>query len=362
MKKAMVILLGAMVALCGCAGTGTASVDGNTDPVALKSEKVEESGWNKALSSERENFTVRSVATTYTADGKAAAETKLIYRFDGDKLNFELSSSEGGKATFVAEAYIETSDTACRIWQRTKEAGKWTDWEGDEMEPEVLGGVLGIAGDYGFAKNRFALFSYSDAEGGYTATANGLTTMKTELGTLAENVLEQLGGDAEFTLGKFVIKINGGKQSASIFEIVIQPAVRDAAPEGGAENGDGIPDGGTENGGGAESGNGNGGSESGGGETPDGGTEAPDGGTEAPAAKPARVRLTQLFYDYGTTKVTFPKDLPALGGESSGGESSDGGTSGDGSEGTTDEGSEGGNGAAQEGKGRTLPADDPRAK
>ena len=328
MKKAMVILLGAMVALCGCAGTGTASVDGNTDPVALKSEKVEESGWNKALSSERENFTVRSVATTYTADGKAAAETKLIYRFDGDKLNFELSSSEGGKATFVAEAYIETSDTACRIWQRTKEAGKWTDWEGDEMEPEVLGGVLGIAGDYGFAKNRFALFSYSDAEGGYTATANGLTTMKTELGTLAENVLEQLGGDAEFTLGKFVIKINGGKQSASIFEIVIQPAARDAAPEGGAENGDGTP----------------------------------DGGTEAPAAKPARVRLTQLFYDYGTTKVTFPKDLPALGGESSGGESSDDGTSGDGSEGTTDEGSEGGNGAAQEGKGRTLPADDPRAK
>ncbi len=336
MKKVITLLLAGTVCLtlAGCGDpkeeppkgeTPSVTVTESTDPVSLTSEKVDRTAWTGAFS-KADNYGVKSVITVEeTENGQTMSETiTLAYRFDGDKVKMDLTLMEDGKTSYVAEGYLEFTDDEVAVWQRAKENDGWTEWDGETYSKTELSEVFSLADGLNFVKDKYANFSYDNTEKGYLATTSGLTAMQESINGFLENVFSQAGGDAEdFDVAKFVVKVNGGKPSACIAELSSKapaPEARDMLPmdeEGGpngSETAPGAPgDSETESGGGTKPGTG----PDGGGTDPDGSTDPetdPDGGETEPGGESVpevKIKLTQVYFDYGKVRVSKPSDIPA---------------------------------------------------
>ncbi len=346
MKKILIPMLVASalcISLAGCGGNDeTADITENTDPVSITSEKVDRTAWNAAFTAEP-NYSVKSVVTmSETENGTTMSQVATyVYHFTADKISLTMRVAEGGKTAYEAEGYLEVDGKEVTFWQRYKEADEkdWSEWDRETYEKSDLPEIFSVAGGLTFAKDNFANFSYSDADKGYLATASGLTEMKTELSGAFGSLL----GEDLSAPSKVILKINGGKPSACIVTAEQAAAkTRDGQPTEGTESGtpgqggeneSGTPGQGGENesgtpgqGGENESGTpGQGGeNESGtpgqGGEnesgTPGQGGENESGtpgqgGETQPTPSTRSAKISQVYYDYGTTTVTRPAGLTA---------------------------------------------------
>ena len=303
MKQAVTLLIaGAMLlTLAGCGDpnseppkgeTPPVTVTESTDPVTLASEQVDRTEWTGAFS-DADNYGVKSVITVEeTENGQTMSEVITIsYLFDGDKVKMDLTLQEDGKTSYISEGYLEFTQDEVTVWQRAKEDTEWIEWDSENYSKSEFAEMFGVSDGLEFVKDKYANFSYNNTEKGYLATTSGLTAMQESIETFLMNWLSQADSDADgLDISKFVVKVNGGKPSACIAELASKapaPEARDMLPMD--ENGGASPDG----------------SET----SPDGGNDSnPDGETGPTTVK---IKLTQVYFDYGKVNVTKPTDIPA---------------------------------------------------
>lgn len=306
----------------------TVTVTENTDPVSLKGEKVDRTEWTNAFGT-TENYSVKSaIKMTLTEnEDTMTANVTLIYRITADKMSISMTYKEGDQ-TAQAEAYAEIKGDTVTLWDRTKEGGDWSEWDGEEYSKTEVSQMFDLGGNLGFAKEQYANFSYSDADKGYTATASGLTSMKEALDKFAEGLLAQLP-DVDAEIAKVVLKLVGGKPGALLMDMTIGTSGQASPAQEGSQEQDGAPgqeeDGGTpgqsggtpgqEEDGGTPGQSGTPGQEEDGGTPGQGGGTPGQGGSEEPSQS-GTVSLTQVYFDYGKTAITRPAGLPEAGQES----------------------------------------------
>ena len=314
MKKLLVstLLAGCIcLSLAGCtepSGGGT-GINENTDPITLQGERVDQSAWNSAFNA-ADNYSIKQrVNAPSTAKDGTMFESKVImYQIDGEKMHMELVAGER-----EAEAYLKLCDGDICLWQRTREGGEWSEWSGAKYSAEDFGEAA--MGNTAFLKDYFAHFNYSENEKGYEAT-----TMSEKIHEYVGNLVNQSQTEVQdFSLEKFVLKINGGRPSACIFDLSFvdntnpdtqEPEV-EQEPEGEADGEQKpspdpesqIPQ-----------------PETGNPQEPDPSLETarlqkpPQTRDEAQEGGKIDLQISQLYFNYGTTKVTLPNDLPDLSG------------------------------------------------
>ncbi len=281
------LLAGAIlcVPLAGCTSPSdenNVTVTENTDPVALKGEEVTREKWNAAFSAQ-ESYTAKVVLKLDQTEKEApmSETTTVIYEFDGDNIHVLMNGDTQG------EAYVSIEGEEATLWSRSKEGADWTEWSGESYPLSALTEipVLASLDGFGFLKDRYSDFSYGSEEKGYVATGSGLGGLQTDVCKLLSAALDELGEDVTCDAESFVVKLNGGKTSAYLIHAAVtSQAESEAPPEDEAEGGAGQ----------------------------DGSPKEDGPKEEGPVGTNAKIVYTQLFYGYGDTKVTLPKDLPEV--------------------------------------------------
>ena len=220
MKKllcAIPVLACAVLAACGAANGG--AITENSDPYAIEGEKVSEETWSEVFS-DRENYCVKTVIETTPTEKEDTmpAKTTIVTCFDDENAHVTMTAETSGKVSFEAEAYVRR-EAECSLWQRTKENGSWSEWEGRNISSAEAEGILGGKG-LAFVKTAFSEFEYGEEELGYAAKPSGLETMQSDLCAFAEGILAQAPSSPEaVTVESFVLKINDRKPSACLLEL-----------------------------------------------------------------------------------------------------------------------------------------------
>ncbi len=310
MKKmitSVLLVLALCAGIAGCGGNGTnenntngTTVTESTDPKLLVGEQVDRTAWKSAFTDEQ-NYTVKSVVTSnVTKNGHTMSEdVTLVYRITADKCLLTIHTKGESGSAFDAEAYIEIGEDGVSMWERSKEGANWTEWDGELYPKEGFFEMFSLSNDLTFLKDAYANFSYSEKEKGYEATASGLTALQSDLDDFASNILDMTMEEVgDVTLGKFVLKLNGGKPGACLADLTVsaQPEARDD----GTPTPDGEGDGqGTQP------------------QEPQqpGDTGSGDGQDTPETPATGSIALTQVFYDYGKTTITRPEKLPVLSGD-----------------------------------------------
>ena len=136
MKKffSLTALLSAALLLSACGGAGDVNED--TDPYALKSEKLQNEGWEEAFSAQ-ENYCVKTVLTNSPTkkEGTMSEVTTMDFCNDGERVYFSMCVKEGDTTVYEAESYADLTDKKA-IWSRSKEDGDWSEWDSETYTSE----------------------------------------------------------------------------------------------------------------------------------------------------------------------------------------------------------------------------------
>lgn len=305
MKKIMctIAVLSACALLAACGGGS--EVNEKTDPNTLATDKVAEKQWAEAFAAQN-NYCVRTTVTnTSTAKDATMSEvTTIDYCNDGERVHVLMSLKEGENTLFEAESYADLAEKKA-IWSRSKEDGKWMEWDSETYTSEQFAEFFEGFQIPAFARDRFAQFSYSESEKGYTMSAGELP--KSAVSDYIASALSNtdVGGE-DLEAEKFILKFKGGKPAACLFEAAQRQESGQTAyedPMGKAlfwrsllpeihfsrhghiprilieirplpRETESVPD--------------------------------------APEEPAGRVSCSQLFYNYGKVRVTLPEELPPI--------------------------------------------------
>ncbi len=306
MKKLVMIVpvLAACALLAACGGEG--GVGANADPAALQSEKVAEEKWTEAFAAQ-ENYCMRATVTSSHTENEATMSevTTVDYCNDGDRAHVLICVKEGDKKVFEAESYADLTDEKA-IWGRVKEGDAWSEWDYETYTSEQFAEFFGGFRIPAFARDRYAEFSYNESEKGYTMTEDGLAQSGEAVDGYLSTLLEQTPADVGgLKTEKFVLKFKGGRPSACLFEGISSEETKDLREEPHREQIPSVP-------------------------LPLPRVHFTRHGRfprilieirpipratepllpEAPSAPATKISCSQLFYNYGKARVTFPSDLP----------------------------------------------------
>ncbi len=306
MKRIMCVLpvLAVCALLSACGGGG--NVTAKTDPVALKSEKVEEEGWELAFAPQ-ENYCMHAVIKASEGeDGATESKTVIDFCNDGERAYAKMTAKGGEEGTFEMQSYADLKEGT--VWSRTNDGDKWTEWDSETYTSEQFAEFFSPFRAPDFARDRFADFAYSESENGYTMSEDALSNSREGVDEYIASLLAETPADlGDATAEKAVLKFKDGKPSAFLFEAT--------TPEESEETARGreelplferfpafevslsrhgrtprilirirpIPR-----------------------------TPLPKE-TEVPQRPALHISSTQLFYNYGKARVTLPADLPPIG-------------------------------------------------
>lgn len=310
MKKIMSILtvLSACALLAACGGNG--DINENTDPVALESEKVTKEQWATAFASQ-ENYCMKTLITSSKTENEAIMSevTTIDFCNDGERICLTLETKSGDETVLEAEAYAELGEEHA-FWTRSKEGdGDWSEWKTETFSSEQFADFFGGYLAPTFARDSYSAFSYSESEKGYEATEEGLTSIESAANAYISAALAQSSVDAEdLTAEKFVLKFKDGKPSACLFDLGAKAT--DTAESTKEPRREHIPP------------------------MPHPVPLPHIGlsrhgrlprilirirpvprepiGPDVPETPAVSISCSQLFYNYGKARVTFPEDLPPL--------------------------------------------------
>lgn len=304
----IVPVLAACALLAACGGEG--GVTAKTDPVALRSEKLSEEAWTSAFES-ADNFCMKMVIKSAQTEKEATMSevTTVDFCNDGDRVRAEITVRSGEETTFEAQSYADLTGEHA-IWSRTKADGEWSEWDSETYTSEQFAQFFGGFSAPSFARDNFSAFAYSDGERGYEATQEGLSSIGSAVDDYLSAALSQTPVDVGgVSAEKCVLKFTDGKPSACLFEAGVNDGAEARSKEPRHEHIPPLP------------------------RplplphicftrhgrlpriliriTPRPRTAEPTE-PDVPETPVSRIAVSQLFYNYGKTRVTFPEDLPPL--------------------------------------------------
>ena len=308
MKRIMFVLPILAVCTLFSACGGGENVTAKTDPVGLKSEKVEKEGWENAFASQ-ENYCMHAVIKASEGENEGTmSETVIDFCNDGERAFAKMTAKGGEESTFEMQSYADLKEGT--VWSRTDDGDKWTEWDAETYTSEQFAEFFAPFRAPDFARGQYADFSYSESENGYTMSATALSNSPNGVDEYIASLLAGTPADlGDVTAEKAVLKFKDGKPCAFLFEATSPEESEDAMREredptlfdrfpafevGLSRHGRmprilirirPIPR-----------------------------TPLPKE-AEVPQKPALHISSTQLFYNYGKARVTLPSDRPPLGEE-----------------------------------------------